>query len=91
MEFNEVSGIATVYHLGSHKCGLKIDMTQRNSIIKNRIQERNLSGKAKEVSLQEIGKLIQAGSMDLAASEAGAWVDRRAVKCQMEILTPQSR
>ena len=90
VEFNEVSGIATVYHLGSHKCGLKIDMTQRNSIIKNRIQERNLSGKAKEVSLQEIGKFIQAGSMDLAASEAGAWVDRRAVKRQMEILTPQS-
>ena len=28
--------------------------------------------------------------MDLAASEAGAWVDRRAVKRQMEILTPQS-
>ena len=41
---------------------------------------------AKEVSLVEIGRFIESGQMDLAKSEADAWVDRKAVKWQMNIV-----
>ena len=41
---------------------------------------------AKEVSLVEIGHFIESGQMDLAKSEADAWVDGRAVKRQMNIV-----
>ena len=84
VEYDEILGIATVYHMGDHKCGLQLDINKRNSLIKKWIQERNLSGPTKELSIQEVAKFIEAGSMDLAAVEADCWVDRRAVKRQMD-------
>ena len=56
--------------------------------MKKRLQETNPTGSAKEVSLHEIGLLIESGEMDLAATEAENWVDRRAAKRQMEKLVP---
>ena len=53
-----------------------------------RLQEENSTGSAKEVGLREIGLLIELGEMDLAATEAENWVDRRAAKHQMEKLVP---
>ena len=90
VEFDDASGIARVYHIGMHKCCPQVDMKKRNTLIKERIKERNLSGPAKEVSLQEIGKFIEAGSMDLAAEEAECWVDKRGVKRQMDAHMPEA-
>ena len=90
VEFDDASGIARVYHIGTHKCCPQVDMKRRNSLIKQCIMERNLFGPAKEVNLQEIGKFIEAGNMDLAASEAECWVDKWAVKRQMDAQTPEA-
>ena len=86
IEYNDSTSTALVYHLGNHKCGLQVDTQKRNSLIKSRIQDRKLAGSAKEVSLVEIGCFIESGQMDLAKSEADAWVDCRAVKRQMNIV-----
>ena len=90
VEYDEILGVATVYHIANHKCGLQLDINKRNSLIKKRIQERNLSGPAKQLSIQEIAKFIEAGSMDLAAAEAECWVDRKAIKRQMDKVTPEA-
>ena len=46
--FDDTTNTALVYHLGHHKCGLQVDMQRRNFLIKNRIQDRQLAGSAKE-------------------------------------------
>ena len=56
VEFDDITGIARVYHIGTHKCCPQVDMNKRNTLIRNRIKQRKLSGPAKEVSHQEIGK-----------------------------------
>ena len=86
IEYNDTTSTALIYHLRNHKYGLLVNMQKRNSLIKSRIQDRKLAGSAKEVSLVEIGHFIESGQMDLAKSEADAWVDRRAVKRQMNIV-----
>ena len=86
IEYNNTTSTALVYHLGNHKCGLQVDTQERNSLIKSRIQDRKLAGSAKEVSLVEIGHFIEYVQMNLAKSEADAWVDCRAVKRQMNIV-----
>ena len=90
VEYDKILKIATVYHIGDHKCGLQLDINKRNSLIKQRIQERNLLSLAKQIGMQEIAKFIDAGSMDLAAAEAACWVDRRAIKRQMDKVTPEA-
>ena len=80
--------MATVYHLGDHRCSLQVDHAKRSRILKKRLEERNPTGSAKEVGLREVGLLIESGEMDMAAAEAENWVDRRAAKRQMENLLP---
>ena len=80
--------MATVYHLGDHRCSLQVDHAKRSWILKKRLEERNPTGSAKEVGLREVGLLIESGEMDMAAAEAENWVDRRAAKRQMENLLP---
>ena len=80
--------MATVYHLGHHRCSLQVDHAKRSRILKKRLEERNPTGSAKEVGLREVGLLIESGEMDMAAAEAENWVDRRAAKRQMEKLLP---
>ena len=80
--------MATVYHLGDHRCSLQVDHAKRSRILKKRLEERNPTGSAKEVGLREVGLLIESGEMDMAAAEAENWVDRRAAKRQMEKLLP---
>ena len=88
IEYDYETQLATVYHLGNHTCSLQLDQNKHNQILKKRLQETNPTGSAKEVSLHEIGLLIESGEMELAATEAENWVDRRAAKCQMEKLVP---
>ena len=80
VEFNDATNIVTVYHIGHHKCSLQVDTQCRNSLIKSRIQDRQLTGPAKEVSLLEIVWFIEKGKMEMAKVEAEAWVDWHAVK-----------
>ena len=88
VEFNNITGVARVYHIGTHKCCPQVDMNKRNTLIRNRIKQHKLSGPAKEVSLQEIGKFIESELMDLTALEAECWVDKHAVKRQMDAHAP---
>ena len=86
IEYDYNTYFATVYHLGNHTCSLQLDQIKHNQVLMKRLQEKNPTGSAKEVGLREIGLLIESGEMDLAATEAENWVDRRAAKCQMEKL-----
>ena len=88
IEYDYHTQLATVYHLGNHTCSLQLDQMKRNQILMKRLQEKNPTGSAKEVSLREIGLHIESGEMGLAATEAENWVDHRAAKCQMEKLLP---
>ena len=88
IEYDYGTHMATVYHLGDHRCSLQVDHAKRSRILKKRLEERNPTGSAKEVGLREVGLLIESGEMDMAAAEAENWVDRRAAKRQMENLLP---
>ena len=88
IEYDYKTHLATVYHLGNHTCSLQLDQIKHNQVMMKRLQEKNPTGSAKEVGLREIGLLIESGEMDLAATEAENWVDRRAAKRQMEKLVP---
>ena len=69
IEYDYHTQLATVYHLGNHTCSLQLDQIKRNQILMKRLQ-KNPTGSAKEVSLREIGLLIESGEMGLAATEA---------------------
>ena len=88
IEYDYDTQLASVYHLGNHTCSLQLDQIKRNQVLMKRLQEKNPTGSAKEVSLCEIGLLIESGEMDLAANEAENWVDHRAAKRQMEKHVP---
>ena len=88
IEYDYGTHMATVYHLGDHRCSLQVDHAKRSRILKKPLEERNPTGSAKEVGLREVGLLIESGEMDMAAAEAENWVDRRAAKRQMENLLP---
>ena len=90
IEYDYNTHFATIYHLGNHTCSLQLDQMKRNQVLMKRLQEKNPTGSAKEVGLREIGLLIESGEMDLAATEAENWVDRRAAKRQMEKLVPSA-
>ena len=88
IEFDYVTEVATVYHLGYHSCSVQVDIAKRNLLLKRRLQETKTTGSAKEIGLHEVSSLIESGRMDMAATEAENWVDRRATKRQMEKLSP---
>ena len=76
VEFNPVTNIASVYHMGYHCCWVKKDR-QRISAIRNEIKQRNLKGPAKDIALAQMGELIENGEMDWAVIEAEKWINRR--------------
>ena len=81
--------IATVYHLGIHKC---ISQLPKRVIPVQHPQIQlghTLRGSAKEVGLRQIVSLIDAGEMDAAEKEAEVWFDRKRVKREMESMDPQ--
>ena len=88
IEYDYGTHMATVYHLGDHRCSLQVDHAKCSRILKKRLEERNPTGSAKEVGLREVALLIESGEMDMAAAEPENWVDRRAAKRQMEKLLP---
>ena len=90
IEYDNLRMVATVYHLGEHTCWTKLDNSRRNSLLKKKIGQRQLSGPAKQVGINEISRLIDLGDMDAAAEEAENWVDRRTAARQLQALTPTS-
>ena len=89
IEYDYSTQVATVYHLGQHKCTpllpKRVIPTQHPQIQLG----QTLRGSAKEVGLRQIVSLIDAGDMDAAEKEAEVWLDRRRVKRQLESMDPQ--
>ena len=75
VEYDNLRMVATVYHLGEHTCWAKLDNSHRNTLLKKKIGQRQLTGPAKQVGISEISRLIDLGDMDAAAEEAENWVD----------------
>ena len=90
VEYDSLCKIATVYHLGEHICWMCIDNRDRNDMLRRKIEEKKLSGPAKQVSINEISHLIDDGDMDAAVAEAECWVDRCAVERQLQSSAPNT-
>ena len=76
IEYDYVTRIATVYHLGTHKCTPQLPK-RAIPVQHPHIQlGHTLRGSAKEVGLRQIVSLIDAGDMDAAEKEAEVWLDR---------------
>ena len=88
IEYDYATWIATVYHLGTHKCTPQLPK-RALPVQHPHIQlGHTLRGSAKEVGLRQIVSLIDAGDMDAAEKEAEVWLDRWRVKRQMESMDP---
>ena len=89
IEYDYSTQVATVYHLGQHKCTpllpKRVIPVQHPQIQLG----QTLRGSAKEVGLRQIVSLLNAGDMDAAEKEAEVWLDRRQVKRPMESMDPQ--
>ena len=76
IEYDYSMQVATVYHLGQHKCTpllpKRVIPVQHPQIQLG----QTLRGSAKEVGLRQIVSLIDAGDMDAAEKEAEVWLDR---------------
>ena len=90
VEYDNLQKIATVYHLGEHTCWMCRDNRDRNDMLKKKIEEKKLSGPAKQVGINEISRLIDDGDMDATVAEAECWVDRHAVERQLQTSAPMA-
>ena len=70
VEYDYEDEIVTVYRLGEHTCTIQLDHTKRNSIVRQRLKDKRITGKAKDIGLHEVGVLIESGWMEMAAAEA---------------------
>ena len=89
IEYDYSTKIATVYHLGTHKCCVRLSKNNPVAQIPPLQISQTLTGSAKQVGLRQIISLIDSGDMDAAEREAEVWLDKRKVKRQMEAMNPQ--
>ena len=89
VEYDYTTRIATVYHLGIHKCWPQISSRTSGHFQHPTVIPEQVTGSAKEVGLWQIVRLIDEGDMDAADKEAEVWLDRRKVRRQMEALYPK--
>ena len=89
VEYDYTTRIATVYHLGIHKCWPQISSRTSARFQHPTVIPEQVTGSAKEVGLWKILRLIDEGDMDAAEKEAEVWLDRRKVRRQMEALNPK--
>ena len=89
VEYDYTTRIATVYHLGKHKCWPKISSRTSACFQHPTVIPEQVTGSAKEFDLRQIVRLIDEGDMDAAEKEAEVWLDRRKVRRQMEALNPK--
>ena len=87
VEYNYSTCVAKVYHIGEHKCWPQVTQ-QTTKIIQHLNNPGHRKGSAKDVGLEKIVNLIDAGDMAAADKEAEVWVDRRKVKRTIESLRP---
>ena len=89
VDYDYTTQIATVYHLGIHKCWPQISSRTSAHFQHPTVIPEQVMGSAKEVDLWQIVRLIDEGDMDVAEKEAEVWLDRRKVRRQMEALNPK--
>ena len=87
VEYSYSTHVAKVYHIGEHKCWPQVTQ-QTMKIIQHLNNPGRRKGSAKDVGLEEIVNLIDAGDMAASDKEAEVWVDRRKVKRTIESLKP---
>ena len=83
VHYNYNTHTARVYHIGHHTCWPQVTQ-QSTRIIQHLNNPGRRKGSAKDVGLEEIVNLIDAGDMAGASKEAEVWIDRRKVKRTME-------
>ena len=81
MEYLPSEETAYVYHIGNHKCYIKLKVQSKQEAIKRKAQgSTQRTGSAKRIAIEEIETLVGEGRMDEAANEADSWVDTRFAK-----------
>ena len=89
IEYDYSSRIASVYHLGNHKCWPQLSNRNYSAHEQPFVIPHGVTGSAKQVGLRQIVRLIDDGDMDAAEKEAEVWIDKRKMKQQMEAMNPQ--
>ena len=89
VDFNPFTKIATVYHLGIHKCWQKISTDTIRQFQQKQMQSRgNRTGAAKNMAIEDISYQISIGDMDAAEELADKWSDLHTSKRMQNELDP---
>ena len=89
VEYDYTTRVASVYHMGYHKCWPKVG-SDTDQLLGHVQKLAKRKGSAKEVAVEEISTFIDSGDMDGAECEADVWVDHRKVKRTIESLKPNA-
>ena len=81
-QWNKETNIATVYHLGFHKCTPRADLQRRKDIVQN-MKKRKAKDSEIAVSYKEarkkgvdrVASVVGKGQIEEAQEEAGSWTD----------------
>ena len=79
MEFSPSTNIVQVYHLGEHKCFLKLDKYGTKKALRRKSETKSIRS-AKRVAIKEVENLIAQGRVEEAEAEADNWLDARLAK-----------
>ena len=79
LEFSPSTNNVQVYHLGEHKCSLKLDKCGTKEALKRKSETRRI-GSAKRVAIQEVENLTAQGMVEEAEAAADNWLDARLAK-----------
>ena len=87
VDFNPFTQIATVYHLGTHKCWQKITTEKIRGFQQKQMQRKGTrTGAAKAMVIEDISYQISIGDMDMAEELADKWSDlHRSKRIQNEL------
>ena len=78
VDYDIISHIAVVYHIGCHKCHKKLDFQMRHQNIQARTQEfTQKGGTASLAGKIAVGNLIIQGKVKEAQLETHNWIDKR--------------
>ena len=78
VEYLPSEELVHVYHIGKHKCHMKIPFSSNREAVKRKAEgNTRRTGSAKRLALENIENLIGEGRINEATDEADTWVDTR--------------
>ena len=82
VEYDDGKQCATVYHLGTHKCHIRINNDRKREDMSVCVKKSNTTSlvTANQLGRDIVGKLAAAGKFEEAKQEARVWMDKKMAK-----------